>query len=89
MSDTYPYQARRRTAAFSGGSIIGVLGGLIGLGGAEFRLPLLIGVFRFVALGMVHVFPANLALLHAAREALDNAGGFLRRHLAVSHIHHC
>ena len=29
---------------------IGVLGGLIGLGGAEFRLPLLIGAFRFAAL---------------------------------------
>ena len=31
--------------------------------------------------GMVHVFPANLALLHAAREALDDVGAFLRRHL--------
>jgi len=31
--------------------------------------------------GMVHVFPANLALLHAAREALDIVGDFLRRHL--------
>jgi monoterpene epsilon-lactone hydrolase len=29
--------------------------------------------------GMVHVFPANLSLLHAAREALDIAGKFLRR----------
>ena len=32
--------------------------------------------------GMVHVFPANLALLKAAREALDIAGEFLRRNLA-------
>jgi epsilon-lactone hydrolase len=32
--------------------------------------------------GMVHVFPANLALLHAAREALDLVGDFLRRNLA-------
>ena len=31
--------------------------------------------------GMVHVFPANIALLHAAREALDDIGAFLRRHL--------
>jgi acetyl esterase/lipase len=31
--------------------------------------------------GMVHVFPANLAVLHAAREALDIAGEFLRRNL--------
>ena len=32
---------------------IGVLGGLIGLGGAEFRLPLLIGLFGFAALHAV------------------------------------
>jgi uncharacterized membrane protein YfcA len=40
-------------AAFGGGAIIGVLGGLIGLGGAEFRLPLLIGVFAFSGLEAV------------------------------------
>ncbi len=40
-------------AAFGGGAIIGTLGGLIGLGGAEFRLPLLIGMFRFAALEAV------------------------------------
>jgi uncharacterized protein len=39
--------------AFSGGAIIGALGGLIGLGGAEFRLPLLIGVFAFPGLEAV------------------------------------
>lgn len=39
--------------AFGGGAVIGALGGLIGLGGAEFRLPLLIGLFRFVALEAV------------------------------------
>lgn len=39
--------------AFGGGAVIGALGGLIGLGGAEFRLPLLIGVFRFAALEAV------------------------------------
>jgi monoterpene epsilon-lactone hydrolase len=32
--------------------------------------------------GMVHVFPANLGLLRAAREATDAIGLFLRRHLA-------
>jgi uncharacterized protein len=37
-------------AAFAGGAVIGTLGGLIGLGGAEFRLPLLIGLFRFAPL---------------------------------------
>lgn len=44
---------RSRGAAFIAGAGIGTLGGLIGLGGAEFRLPLLIGVFRFVALEAV------------------------------------
>lgn len=40
-------------AAFGGGAVIGALGGLIGLGGAEFRLPLLIGAFGFAALEAV------------------------------------
>jgi uncharacterized protein len=40
-------------AAFAAGAGVGVLGGLIGLGGAEFRLPLLIGVFGFLALQAV------------------------------------
>lgn len=38
---------RNLPSAFAGGAVIGTLGGLIGLGGAEFRLPLLIGPFRF------------------------------------------
>jgi len=37
-------------AVFSSGAVIGSLGGLIGLGGAEFRLPLLITAFRFAAI---------------------------------------
>ena len=41
--------------AFAGGLAIGTLGGLIGLGGAEFRLPLLIGLFRFGPLEAVIV----------------------------------
>lgn len=44
---------RNLPMAFAGGSIIGALGGLIGLGGAEFRLPLLIGLFNFAALEAV------------------------------------
>jgi uncharacterized protein len=44
---------RSASAAFAGGALIGAIGGLIGLGGAEFRLPLLIGVFRFAALQAV------------------------------------
>ncbi len=38
---------------FAFGAITGALGGLIGLGGAEFRLPVLLGVFRFEALRAV------------------------------------
>ncbi|MBG0831315.1 sulfite exporter TauE/SafE family protein [Planomonospora sp. ID67723] len=40
---------------FAAGAAVGVLGGVIGLGGAEFRLPLLIGVFGFAALSAVIV----------------------------------
>ncbi|MFI1679105.1 hypothetical protein [Streptomyces sp. NPDC020607] len=40
---------------FSAGAAIGVLGGMIGLGGAEFRLPVLIGLFGFAALSAVIV----------------------------------
>lgn len=39
--------SRKPAATFAAGTAIGTLGGLIGLGGAEFRLPLLIGLFRF------------------------------------------
>lgn len=35
------------------GAAVGLVGGLIGLGGAEFRLPLLIGIFGFAALDAV------------------------------------
>lgn len=38
---------RRWVLAFVSGTGIGALGGLIGLGGAEFRLPLLLGAFAF------------------------------------------
>ena len=46
-----PQEEVRRSpvAALLYGAPIGVLGGLIGLGGAEFRLPVLAGVFRYPA----------------------------------------
>ncbi|MBA2127571.1 permease [Hyphomicrobium methylovorum] len=54
MSETAnPSTNRNPPVAFGGGAIIGVLGGLIGLGGAEFRLRLLIGLFNFAALEAV------------------------------------
>ncbi|MGE3977426.1 MAG: sulfite exporter TauE/SafE family protein [Nitrospira sp.] len=45
--------------AFLYGAPIGMLGGLIGLGGAEFRLPVLTGVFRYRA---KQAIPLNLAI---------------------------
>ncbi|MFF5491324.1 sulfite exporter TauE/SafE family protein [Streptomyces virginiae] len=44
---------RSMPVAFACGAAVGVLGGMIGLGGAEFRLPLLISVFGFAALSAV------------------------------------
>lgn len=41
------------------GGVVGLPGGMIGLGGAEFRLPMLIGVFGFAAL---HAVILNKAL---------------------------
>lgn len=45
----------RPVAAFAAGAVVGTLGGLIGLGGAEFRLPLLITTFEFTALEAIIV----------------------------------
>jgi hypothetical protein len=38
------YPIRRPLAAASAGMVVAILGGLIGLGGAEFRLPILITI---------------------------------------------
>lgn len=53
MTSTAVEHPRRLLAAALAGAAVGVLGGLIGLGGAEFRLPILIGLFGFVALHAV------------------------------------
>src|SRR5215217_3195282 len=44
-----PEVRRSPVAALLYGAPIGLLGGLIGLGGAEFRLPVLAGVFAYAA----------------------------------------
>lgn len=49
----------RLWGAFIASSVIGILGGLIGLGGAEFRLPVLVGIFQFSTL---HAVVINLAV---------------------------
>jgi uncharacterized membrane protein YfcA len=64
-----PSSAARRSpaAALAVGAGVGLLGGLVGLGGAEFRLPLLIGLFGFVALQAVIVNKAmSLVVVLAA-----------------------
>ena len=43
------YIIRRPLAALLAGAAVAILGGLIGLGGAEFRLPILIAVFALYA----------------------------------------
>ncbi|HEV3468194.1 MAG TPA: sulfite exporter TauE/SafE family protein [Pyrinomonadaceae bacterium] len=37
----------RKAGVFCWGALIGTLGGLIGLGGAEFRLPVLVSIYKF------------------------------------------
>lgn len=72
---TEPSFDRGPLAALLGGCAIGTLGGLIGLGGAEFRLPLLIGVFGFVALSAV--------ILNKAMSLAVVASGLVFRSAAV------
>lgn len=57
---------RNKPAAFGAGAVIGSLGGLIGLGGAEFRLPLLIGLFKFRGLEAVILNKATSLIVVAS-----------------------
>ncbi|MEW1676015.1 sulfite exporter TauE/SafE family protein [Streptomyces noursei] len=53
MASAGTERARSVPLVFGAGAMVGVLGGMIGLGGAEFRLPLLISMFGFAALSAV------------------------------------
>jgi uncharacterized membrane protein YfcA len=64
---------RSLPTAFGAGALIGALGGLIGLGGAEFRLPLLIGLFRFAALEAVILNKATSLVVVASALPLRTA----------------
>jgi uncharacterized membrane protein YfcA len=60
------HESKGGLGAFSTGMGVGTLGGLIGLGGAEFRLPLLIGLFRFGPLEAVIVNKAMSLIVVAS-----------------------
>ena len=50
---TASWSAGRAIKGFSSAGLVGMLGGLIGLGGAEFRLPLLVELFALPSLEAV------------------------------------
>lgn len=79
-------QRTRGAAGFGWGALIGTLGGLIGLGGAEFRLPVLAGVFRLAALEAV-ILNKAISLVVVAAALLFRSGtiapGTLAEHLDV------
>lgn len=57
----------RSGQSFIAGSLIGILGGLIGLGGAEFRLPVLVGIFKLPTLEAIILNKAmSLVVVSAA-----------------------
>ncbi|MFI7538286.1 sulfite exporter TauE/SafE family protein [Streptosporangium sp. NPDC049376] len=76
--NTAPAQAvRSMPLAFAAGAVVGALGGMIGLGGAEFRLPLLISLFGFAALSAVIVNKAiSLVVVLTALPARLSAVSF-------------
>lgn len=77
----------RQHRGFIAGSLIGTLGGLIGLGGAEFRLPVLVGVFRLSTLKAV-VLNKAMSLVVVASALLFRAGAIpfaeLADHIGVA-----
>ncbi|MEU0588360.1 hypothetical protein [Streptomyces sp. NPDC006132] len=63
---------------FGAGAAIGILGGMIGLGGAEFRLPLLISLYGFAALSAVILNKAmSLVVVLVALPARLRCAGFV------------
>lgn len=77
-------QNTRNGHGFVAGSLIGTLGGLIGLGGAEFRLPVLVGVFRLGTLEAVILNKAMSLVVVAA--ALLFRGGSLSPGILMDHL---
>lgn len=74
----------RNSQGFVAGALIGTLGGLIGLGGAEFRLPVLVGLFR---LGTLEAVILNKALsLVVVAAALLFRGGTISPTVLATHV---
>jgi uncharacterized membrane protein YfcA len=74
---------RNPAAVVAAGAAVGLLGGLIGLGGAELRLPLLIGLFGFTALEAVILNKATSLVVVTA--ALPFRAGAVPLDLVLSH----
>lgn len=74
----------RNSQGFVAGSLIGTLGGLIGLGGAEFRLPVLVSVFRLGTLEAVILNKAMSLVVVAA--ALLFRGGTIAPDMLTDHL---
>ena len=82
ISSASPEHVERRAprAAALAGVGVGVVGGLLGLGGAEFRLPILVGYFRYrirraislnLAVSLITVLAAASSRVFIARQIPD------------------
>lgn len=67
-------EKRRATQGFFAGGVIGGIGGLIGLGGAEFRLPVLKGLFKLPTLEAI-IFNKAMSLVVVATALLARSSG--------------
>src|SRR5215469_1048370 len=77
----------RLLAAAIAGAAVGVVGGLIGLGGAEYRLPLLLGAFGFPPLQAVILNKGLSLVVVATALPARRAGvpwGLVRDHWAAA-----
>lgn len=72
----------RTRQGFIAGSLIGTLGGLIGLGGAEFRLPVLVGMFKIPTLEAIILNKAMSLVVVAAALVFRAQQIPLEQHLA-------